>query len=283
MTKAISSKYKNMYQENGYLLINNVLNDTEVKKAQSAIDMILTNAKNLPANSVEFEAEDPSICQRIWNVSQFDKIFEHISRKTKLLDLVELLIGKNIVCQYAKVNIKAPKIGSLVDWHQDFAYYPHTNTDILTCIIYLDDANIDNGCLKVIKKSQQFGLIDHSDNDNFFCGKILKPFNQLKKSDLIYCDAPAGSAVILHGLVVHGSDKNLSLHPRRVLIISYRASDCFPIYFGIHSDRIIEHEKNIKIVRGQESKYARVESNSWKLPISRKLFSSIYRLQADSK
>ena len=39
----------------------------------------------------------------------------------------------------SKLNMKAPKYGSPVEWHQDWAFYPHTNDDILAIGVMLDD------------------------------------------------------------------------------------------------------------------------------------------------
>ena len=53
-----------------------------------------------------------------------------------------------------KLNFKLPnkKKGSEVGWHQDWAFYPHTNDDLVTVGIYLDDCTEKNGPLKNNKK-----------------------------------------------------------------------------------------------------------------------------------
>ena len=43
-------------------------------------------------------------------------------------------------CMARKLNLKAPEYGSPVEWHQDWAFYPHTNDDLLAVGVLLDDA-----------------------------------------------------------------------------------------------------------------------------------------------
>ena len=43
--------------------------------------------------------------------------------------------------------------GAAVEWHQDWAFYPHTNDDLLAIGIYLDDCGPDNGPLMVIPEA----------------------------------------------------------------------------------------------------------------------------------
>ena len=65
----------------------------------------------------------------------------------RILNRIKLLIGPNIAFQHSKLNMKPAKVGSIVEWHQDLAYFPHTNTNLVTTLIYLDDAPKENGCL----------------------------------------------------------------------------------------------------------------------------------------
>ena len=52
----------------------------------------------------------------------------------------------------SKLNTKFEKGGSAVEWHQDWAFYPHTNDDVLAVGVMLDDVNLSNGPLMVIPK-----------------------------------------------------------------------------------------------------------------------------------
>ena len=67
--------------------------------------------------------------------------------------------------------MKPPKIGAIVEWHQDLSYYPLTNRDSLAVLLYLDDTTNENGCLKILPNSHKEPLMDHS-KDGLFHGLI---------------------------------------------------------------------------------------------------------------
>jgi ectoine hydroxylase-related dioxygenase (phytanoyl-CoA dioxygenase family) len=52
---------------------------------------------------------------------------------------------------HCKINLKLPGTDTEVGFHQDFAYTPHTNDDLVTALVMLDDMTLDNGCLRVIR------------------------------------------------------------------------------------------------------------------------------------
>ena len=57
----------------------------------------------------------------------------------RILEIVEQLIGKGLRTNGNKLNMKPPSKGSAVEWHQDWAFYPHTNDDVLAVGIAIDD------------------------------------------------------------------------------------------------------------------------------------------------
>ena len=68
-------------------------------------------------------------------------------------------------------NIKLAEFGAAVEWHQDWAFYPHTNDDILAVGVMLDDCTADNGPLLVVPGSHKGPIWDHH-ADGLFCGAL---------------------------------------------------------------------------------------------------------------
>src|SRR5207245_7891738 len=99
--------------------------------------------------------------------------FRAFAESSELLDCIEDLLGPNLMLHYSKLNMKPPAIGSVVEWHQDLAYYPLTNTDSLAVLFYLDHADRANGCLQVIPGVHRNGILNHS-CDGFFRGQITE-------------------------------------------------------------------------------------------------------------
>lgn len=273
MINGLEQKEIESYKETGYLLVKNLFDKSEVNYLLEAIQEILEN--NSLQSVAEIEPENPSAPRRIWSPTKRSERFNVIARSSKLLDRIESLIGPNILFHYSKLNMKAPKVGSIVEWHQDFSFYPHTNTDLLSCLIYLDDADISNGCLEVIPGSHKQGILNHC-IDGFFRGKLNSESLPIDLEKTQHLEAPAGSVIFLHCLTVHGSKKNLSDKPRRAFLPAYRAADAYPIYFGPHASH---NEPGVTLLRGKQLNVARTEASTWSLPIAAANFSSLYELQ----
>lgn len=277
MGNALSQKQVDFYRENGFCVAEGILDAELIEKARAVIDGLLGSADL--AGVAEAEPEDASKARRIWAPTSRDALFADLAEDSRLLDAIEQLIGPDIVLQYSKLNVKPPRVGSVVEWHQDFSYYPHTNTDLVAALIYLDDATRENACLRVVAGSHQHGLLSH-ESDGHFVGKLPSLSGVgLSDSAIVDCEGSAGSVVFIHPLLVHSSEKNLSDLYRRVFIPSYRAADALPIYYGPHA---AHNEPTAKLVRGNASRTVRSEAGVWRLPIAEAEFNSLYQIQEGS-
>ena len=84
--------------------------------------------------------------------------------------MLEQLVGPNLYFHYSKINMKPPRLGSVVEWHQDLTYYPHTNADCVTVLFYLHDSDASNGCLQVIPGAHRQPALHHT-SKGLFQGK----------------------------------------------------------------------------------------------------------------
>ncbi len=260
------------YSNNGYLVIERLFDRDRINQALAAIDDMLS--PDNPEKPYEFEPRDGATVRRIWSPTKKHPTFRDLASDPRLLDCIEALIGKDILFHYSKLNMKGPKVGSVVEWHQDFSYYPHTNTDLVTALIFLDDASIENGCLRVLPGSHLHGLVSHEEG-GFFRGKAQGVIDE----QAVSIEVPAGSVLLLHCLTLHASDRNESTLPRRTFLPAYRAADAFPIYFGPHA---AHNEPGVQLLRGQTAKIARVEAGHHSLPIAEREFGSLYEVQEGS-
>lgn len=268
----INDAQARFYADNGYLVVENLFSCDQVARALGAIDELLS--PDNPDKPYEFEPRDGTTVRRIWSPTQRHSAFWDMASDPTLLDCLERLIGPDILFHYSKLNMKGPKVGSVVEWHQDFSYYPHTNSSLVTALVFLDDANADNGCLRVVPGSHRNGLLSH-EVDGFFRGKV----SGVDEAAAVSVEVPAGSVLFLHCLTLHASARNESSRPRRTFLPAYRAADALPIYFGPHA---AHNEPGIRLVRGRKAKVARVEAGMHLLPLAEREFESLYEVQEGS-
>lgn len=263
------------YDQDGYLVVEGLFDAADVELARAAIDEILSTPEL--SSVAELEPSDRSVVRRIWSPTKRHSYFERMAADPRLLDVIEQLIGPDILFHYSKLHMKAARVGSKVEWHQDFSYYPHTNTDLLSAMIYLDDADASNACLHVLPGSHRRGLADHY-VDGYFRGKITGP-EAPDPGEAVPLEAPAGSVAFIHCLLLHYSPSNQSPRLRRTFLPAFRAADAYPIYFGPHASH---NEPGVKLLRGRRSERARVEAGTWLLPFAEHEFGSLFQLQEGS-
>lgn len=145
-----------------------------------------------------------------------------------ILAPVRDLIGPALRLHTTKLNMKSAGYGAAVEWHQDYAFYPHTNDDILAVGVIIDDMAHENGPLMVFPGSHKGPVYDHH-ADGVFAGGFVPSDVGLDTKDAVELTGPAGSISIHHGRIVHGSALNTSDRPRRILFYEMMAADAFPI------------------------------------------------------
>ncbi|HVF10818.1 MAG TPA: phytanoyl-CoA dioxygenase family protein [Abditibacteriaceae bacterium] len=214
--------------------------------------------------------------RRIYEPCTYYARFRAFSESEQLLECVEQLIGPDLLFHYSKINMKPPAIGSVVEWHQDLAYYPLTNRDSVSILFYLDDATAANGCLKLMPRLHLGSLLNHTHN-GFFQGRVTEPVDE---SAAILLEGKAGDVIFMHCMTPHASTTNTSNRARRTLILSYRAADAFPIYIG---EKTVAAEDHARLVRGRRRNVARFSMQQFPIPQQQRETSSLYELQELSR
>jgi phytanoyl-CoA hydroxylase len=271
------------YRREGYLVVDRFLSFEMLAQLDRTIREISERAIASGDWKGVLEVEPESgngqlVARRIYSPFDQHEDFRAVATDSRLLDAIEDLIGPNITLQHSKLNMKPAKIGSSVEWHQDMAYFPHTNDDLVTTLIYLDDATVENGCLQVLPRHHTH-FFNHALPDGTFAGMITEDLDTGRFGTPISLAAPAGSVIFMHCITPHSSLPNRSQHGRRTLIFEYRAADSFPIYF---SEMTTVAESKYRLLRGRPATHARLAGPAPLVPQIGK-FASLYELQAQSK
>jgi ectoine hydroxylase-related dioxygenase (phytanoyl-CoA dioxygenase family) len=279
----LTSSESGQFHRDGFLIVPDVLKPPVLERLDAVIARIVAEERKLgeKASRLEWEperADGQRIPRRIYNPVHQDRAFEDVALSPAVLDRVESIFGPDLQFHHSKLNMKSPRVGSVVEWHQDFAYFPHTNTDLLACLIYLDGASEENGCLQVIPGAHRGRAFDHSLNGTF-AGKITEPGWREELAAPVKCEGPAGTMILMHCMTPHASLPNRSGRPRRTLILEYRAADAYPIYYHEQTHR---SEQLTRQVRGRPSPTARFTLTSFPIPQLRGDHSSLYDLQSRS-
>lgn len=231
--EALTPEQVAAYQRDGYLVLEGRVAPEVIAACHAEIARIRESARGLTGHTEGLDLEDshtpddPRI-RRIKLPHKQSKVFDDLMRSDAILAPVRDLLGPNLRLQTSKLNMKSARFGAPVDWHQDWAFYPYTNDDILAVGVFLDDVGPENGPLMVFPGSHRGPAHDHH-SGGYFAGTMSLAEAGLDPKDAVRAMAPAGSISIHHVRIVHGSDLNRSDKDRAVLFYEVAAADAFPL------------------------------------------------------
>lgn len=168
-------------------------------------------------------AERPGL-RRVNAPCDVSEAYLQVMSDSRMTDMVADLIGPNVKHHHNKINSKLPDAATQVKWHQDFPFTPHSNTDLVTALLMVDEVTEENGPLEVVTGSHK-GPLHSLWHDGAFTGAVDDKLAAEFQADAITCKGKAGSVCFMHTCVAHGSAPNLSQQPRTLFITVYSAAD----------------------------------------------------------
>ena len=229
----LSKDEVNFYNEKGYLLVEDVITTNQHNEMLNLVKDFFEKSKSVNENNNIYDLEDGHCAtsprlKRIKQPHQHSDFFWDIIKQSKIEGILIDLLGKDISLKTSKLNTKAPGGGAAVEWHQDWAFYPHTNDNVLALGLMLNDVDIDNGPLMVIPESHKGPVLSHN-NNGVFCGAINPDDKFFDIDKAVTLTGKARSMTIHHARTLHGSAPNNSEKDRLVLFYECNSADAWPL------------------------------------------------------
>ena len=221
------------YRDQGFLVLERRIPEQTLGQIRAEIARFVEEARGLTASNDRIDLEDshhpetPRV-RRVKMPYHLSDVFRALARSQEILAPVRDLLGPSLRLHGSKLNMKAAGYGAAVEWHQDWAFYPHTNDDVLAVGVMIDDMAAENGPLMVFPGSHRGAVYDHHDA-GVFAGAVDLATCGLDPADAVLLTGPAGSISLHHVRTMHGSAVNRSDRDRRLLLYEIAAADAFPI------------------------------------------------------
>lgn len=236
------------YRDVGFIVRERVFSERELRPLRDAVEAIhgrFVDAASRPgAAPVEhiddkrYQSLQGSTVKWEWRegaaeIRSMEPCHHLDSRLGALLDEPKLwlpaasLLGTASVSLFSdKLNFKRPG-GAPFPWHQDTPYWAfdcdHVD-QLVSVLLYLDDATRENGCLWAIPGSHQNGTTPCLETRGVL-GRLYTDPDRVVGGEPVAIEAPAGSAMYFSGDLVHGSQSNRSRGSRRALVITYQPAN----------------------------------------------------------
>jgi ectoine hydroxylase-related dioxygenase (phytanoyl-CoA dioxygenase family) len=221
------------YRDEGYLVLPGFFDESDVDGLRAAACELEELGKDTDRSTEIVEVDDshrheaPRV-RRIRFPHRHHPAFLGAITSAKMQSLLQAVLGEHVRLNASKLNLKNSRTGEPVGFHQDWAFYPHTNDDLLSVGVFLDDVAVDNGPLLVLPRSHKGSIFDHHDK-GVFVGAIDLAANGLALADFVPVTGQRGTVEIHHVRTLHGSAANASERSRRICFYEVAAADAWPL------------------------------------------------------
>lgn len=272
----LTQDQKDFYAREGYLRVENVLTPEELAKAQQITADWIDASRAVSESNDLFDldrghsAETPRLT-RVKLPHKNNVFFWNLLRGSQITQVLNDLLGPDTVINTSKLNCKAPGGGAAVEWHQDWAFYPATNDDLLAFGVLLEDMDEENGPLMVIPGTHRGPVLSHH-HDGHFCGAINPEDPDFDLSKAVTLTGKAGDMTVHHVRILHGSAPNTSPRARKILFYECTSADAWPLLGGssyIHGlgQRGFHADLLDRVITGEPCYSPRVEPVPVRMPL----------------
>lgn len=173
---------------------------------------------------------------------------------SRIINVVADLLGDNVVAWGSHFFCKLPGDSAAVAWHQDSSYWPLSPSHAVTVWLAIDDADVDNGCMRFIPGSHHSGHLtwrESTPEEHNVLNQTVENAESYGTGPIVDNILRAGQASLHSDLLLHGSAANCSTRRRCGLTLRYTTT---AVRAGMNWN-----EKGI-VVRGSDA------SGHWKNP-----------------
>ena len=272
----LSKEQKTFYNDNGYLMIENAVSSAQLETLRRITYDLVDKSRSVTESNDLYDldeghsAEHPRL-MRIKLPHRQHPFFWELLRNSGITEVLTELLGPDTMLQTSKLNTKAPGGGAAVEWHQDWAFYPHTNDDMLAFGLMLEEVDADNGPLMVIPGSHKGPILSHMSN-GVFCGAIDPGDAAFELDKAVTLTGKAGDMTVHHVRTLHGSGPNMSdrnrLDPvlrmprRRRLAIARRR-----LLYPVARPKLLWQDLHQRVITGRVCLTPRLEKVPARMPL----------------
>lgn len=199
------------FNRNGYVTGIRIFDGEEITAIRQYFDELL--ARTLAAGGNSYSISTAHL--------RYGRVYD-ILTDPRIVARVKDLLGENVVAWGSHFFCKMPGDGKRVSWHQDSSYWPLTPSMAVTVWLAIDDATVENACMRYIPGTHKFGHLTYtlSENDE---SNVLNQTVEGAESfgQPINVELKAGEISIHSDLLLHGSEANESDKRRCGLTLRY--------------------------------------------------------------
>ncbi len=225
------------YKKDGYVKVSGIFTKDEIEELHSEMNRIVEDwwgedsigwrgpwrDHYLPEGQ-QNDTRAVFIANPQWYSPAWGRVIFH----EKLIDCVKALVGPNVQWHHTILHGKPPERGTPFPMHQDYPFYPHDGPGFVDCLLHLDDAEPESGCLRVVPGSHEQGPLEHITGDH------TRPYLPPEKYhpdhvETVQVPAKKGDVIFFSYYTIHWSDMNRTRAWRKSVRIGFHDAEIRPV------------------------------------------------------
>ncbi|MEZ4661751.1 MAG: phytanoyl-CoA dioxygenase family protein [Caldilineaceae bacterium] len=211
----LTAEQVEFYNREGYLKPFRIFDAAEIDKIRAYFDQIL-------AQTLASGADSYSIISAHLKYGPVYDLLNH----PRIVAYVTDLLGQNAVGWGAHFFCKMPHDGKQVSWHQDASFWPLTPSKTVTVWLAIDDADVENACMRFVPGSHHYGHLTYRLSENDENNVLNQTVDGAENfGEPVNVELKAGEISLHSDLLLHGSAANHSARRRCGLTLRYCAAE----------------------------------------------------------
>lgn len=213
--RALTREQVVAFNRDGYLKGIRVFNGEEMTEHRFYFDRLLARVIAAGGNSYSISTAH----------LKYGPVYDLLTHP-RIVRYVRDLLGENVVAWGSHYFCKMPRDGKVVHWHQDASYWPLTPSRTVTAWLAIDDADVENACMRFIPGSHHYGHLTYrmtEDAEDAVLNQMVENAEQFGKP--VDVELKAGEISLHSDLLLHASEANRSNRRRCGLTLRYCAAD----------------------------------------------------------
>jgi hypothetical protein len=209
--KVLSREQVEQYNREGYISGITIFEPEEIAEIREYFDGLLARVLAAGGDSYSINAAH----------LKYGRVYDILTDE-RIVSRVADLVGEDVIGWGAHFFCKLPRDGKTVAWHQDVSYWPLSAAGTVTVWLAIDDADLENACMRVIPGSHLHGAIEYRSSDSGEGNVLNQTVDAIETyGEPVGCELKAGQVSMHTDLLLHGSEANVSDRRRCGLTLRY--------------------------------------------------------------
>jgi phytanoyl-CoA hydroxylase len=214
---------RKFFDENGYYLARGVYSPAALGEMERDFDRIVaTNAswgensnRRWVGDNKELMVDADLVINHTHQVQSYSAAWLRAVTDPAFLDVVEAILGPDIVLHHTKLIQKPAEKGAPFPMHQDWSYFPSVNDTMIGGSVYVSGATDEMGCLRVYPGTHKLGRLGGTS------GQVHSDFMEKNYplSGATIVEGAPGDVLFFHYFTIHGSMPNRSRRTRKNVLV----------------------------------------------------------------